>query len=121
MADYELQLMWHRCPGNVWCDLLELDLKDSQLDNLIGVYIIWHGGQPAEVVRVGQGVIKDRLAAHRRDPEILAYKKHGLFVNWAAASKSACDGIEAFLARKLNPLIGAAFPDRKPTPVNFPW
>jgi len=55
----------------MWCQLLSLDLRHDLFRGLRGVYVIWHGGSAARTVRVGQGVIADRLAKHRNDPAIL--------------------------------------------------
>jgi len=86
-----------------------------------GVYIIWHAGPNPATVRVGQGVIKDRLSFHRNDPEILAYKNFGLFATWASVSNENCDGVERYLAESLKPKVGTQFPDVYPIEVNLPW
>jgi hypothetical protein len=38
----------------------------------VGVYVIWHEGNPSRVVRVGHGEIRERLHYHQEDPEVLA-------------------------------------------------
>ena len=60
--------------------LLELNLSHKQFDGMEGVYVIWHGSAQPRVVRIGQGVIKDRLGDHRQDKKILRFAVHGLFV-----------------------------------------
>jgi hypothetical protein len=92
---------WVQCEGNVWCKLNTVDLQHSHFDGLEGVYIIWHGGDNAATVRVGQGVIRDRLAAHRNDSDVQAYANLTLYVTWAAVATSDRDGVEAFLAQHL--------------------
>jgi len=100
-------------------------LETLQLDGIgdtLGVYIIWHEGDPGRVVRVGQGVIKDRLSEHRNNKAILAYNKVGtLRVTWAAVPAKQLDGVERHLADTWNPLVGSAFPDVQPIAVNSPW
>jgi len=86
-----------------------------------GVYIIWHGGSKPATVRVGQGIIKDRLAAHRTDPQVQAYAQLGLFVTWASIPETYRHGVEAFLAAKLNPIVGERFPNVVPIDINLPW
>jgi hypothetical protein len=87
-----------------------------------GVYIIWHEGNPGRVVRIGQGKIADRLAAHRKDKTVLNYKKNGtLRVTWATVPSNQIDGIEKYLADTWPPLIGDAFPDVAPLAVNSPF
>jgi hypothetical protein len=98
---------WVKCHGDVWCHLEWVDLRRV---SATGVYIIWHGGPQPRVVRIGQGDIATRLAAHRNDPQILIYKKDGLMVTWAEVSAAQIDGVERYLANQWVPLIGDAFP-----------
>ncbi len=77
-----INLSWVKCTGEGWCPLLTVNLEKVTAE---GVYIIWHGGNPSHIVRVGQGIIAERLADHRDDPAILAHKNKGtLYVTWAA-------------------------------------
>jgi len=91
-----------------------------------GVYIIWHDGTAqnnvAETVRIGQGIISQRIATHRNDDVITAYAVRGsLRVTWAAvAGRARRLGIERYLADELDPLVGE-YPDVRPIPVNLPW
>jgi len=114
-------LNWIKCEGEHWCNLINLNLNHPHFNNLEGVYIIWHGGEKPQVVRIGQGIIKDRLKAHKEDSEILGYKNFGLYVTWAAVSLSYRDGIERYLGEKWNPKVGRDFPDVPPITVNSPW
>jgi len=117
-----MNLTWKTCGDDRhWCSLENLDL--DSVGNEGGVYIIWHEGNPGRVVYVGQASsIKDRLSAHRNDPQILSYKKHGtLRVTWAFVSSYQRDGAERYLADQWNPLVGSAFPDAEPIAVNSPW
>ena len=116
-----LQLTWGKCEGGEWCPFQTVNLNSPHFDNLEGVYIIWHGGQSPATVRVGQGVIRDRIQAHRNDPAILAYAQYGLFVTWANVAPPFRDGIERYLAETLGPKVGAAFPQAPPIQVNLPW
>lgn len=114
-----VELTWIKCQGDVWCALERVDLSKI---STTGVYMIWHSGDPAQVVRVGQGDIADRLAAHRDDPKILHYNKFGeLFVTWASARAEQLDGIERYLAETWSPLVGDVFPDVEPIAVNSPF
>jgi hypothetical protein len=116
-----MQVTWQKCNGDDhWCSLEYLSLET--LGDSAGVYIIWHEGNPSRVVRVGQGKIKDRLDAHRKDDEILAYTEKGtLRVTWAKIPSSQRDGIERYLGDTLKPLVGPTFPDVDPISVNLPW
>ena len=109
---------WTKCQGNVWCELNRVDL--SAIGHIEGVYIIWHGGTPPVCVRVGQGVIKERLAEHRKDPAIQAYAPAVLYFTWAAVSRFDRDGVEAFLSAQYRPLVGERFSNRKQISIDLP-
>lgn len=83
--------------------------------------MIWHGGQSPDVVRVGQGVIAERLSVHRLDSQIQRYRSLSLYVTWCALADEHLDGVEANLARALQPLVGERFPNVMPIQFNLPW
>lgn len=115
-------LTWNKCgESKTWCDFFTLNLTHEHFDDMEGVYIIWHTGNPAKTVRVGQGVIKDRLASHRDDRAIAGYKSHGMKVTWARVSATQRNGVERYLAEALSPLVGDRFPDVAAIQVNLPW
>lgn len=110
---------WIKCTSGNWCSLESLKLETVSGN---GVYIIWHDGNPGRVVRVGQGVVADRLYEHQRDLAVLAYRKYGtLRVTWAALPASQWDGVERYLGEMWEPLVGDRFPDAVPIAVNSPW
>jgi hypothetical protein len=114
-----LTLTWIKLTTGHWCQLETVDLSRVKTS---GVYIIWHGGNPSRVVRVGQGDIADRLGVHRLDVDVLKYRPNGtLFVTWASVPGSLLDGAERFLAEHWKPLIGARFPAVAPVAVNQPF
>lgn len=113
------QLIWCQCTGNVWCGFKTVNLSSVTEE---GVYMIWHGGNPARVVYVGQGDVAERIAQHRTRTDILNYEAHGtLYVTWASVPVAQRDGVERFLADHLNPLVGDAHPQAAPISVNLPW
>ena len=116
-----ITLNWIKCDENAWCDFLNVNLAHSHFDGMEGVYVIWHGGAPPNVVRVGQGVIRDRIMQHRQDLQILAYSGYGLFVTWASVLSNQTDGVERYLGDKLAPKVGERQPDVIPIQVNLPW
>ena len=71
------------------------------------------------MVRVGQGIIQDRLTAHRNDTAIMVYSS--LYVAWASVGTLHRDNVERYLANVLRPVVGNAFPDVVPTQVSLPW
>lgn len=115
-----MNLQWIKCGnGADWCPLENVNLASVKTE---GVYIIWHKGNPGRVVRLGQGNIADRLRAHRIDPNVMAYAKHGkLCVTWAALPLAQRNGVERYLADTWRPLVGDAFPNAVPIAVNSPW
>ena len=116
----ELNLTWITCETPpVWCPL-----EIVKLGNVVseGVYIIWHGGQNPSTVRVGSGIIAQRLASHRSDARILTYRERGtLYVTWADVPAQYQEGVENYLADRLQPLVGERFPNVAPIVVNLPW
>ena len=112
---------WIKCNREKWYNLLNLDLSDPHFEGLVGVYIIWHGGNNPATVRIGQGVIRDRLAKHKQDPEILRYQEYGLFVTWAQVPEQYLDGVERYLGEVLNQIVGSRLPDVSPIRINLPW
>ena len=116
-----MQLIWNKCTGDVWCNLLNLNLDHPYFFGFEGVYVIWHGGQNPATVYVGQGNVAERLEGHRTDSRILAYSHYGLFVTWARVGQPQMDGVERYLADSLKPKVGEAHPAAMPITVNFPW
>lgn len=113
------QVNWIKCQTD-WCSLKNLNLS-SILPNAAGVYIIWHEGDPARAVYVGQGNFRQRFSDHRNSPEILQYADIGtLRVTWASVPESERDGIERFLADHYQPLEGDEHPEVDPISVNLP-
>ena len=112
---------WVKCESGTWCNFLQVNLNHQHFNNLEGIYIIWHGGQNPAVVYVGQGVIRDRLSAHRNERSILQYQDRGLYATWAVLPRSVRDGVEKFLYDYLKPKAGEKCPDCIPIPVNTPW
>ena len=107
--------------NNQWFDLLRLDLNSTYFLNKEGVYVIWYAGPTqAKVIRVGQGIIGNRLKEHRENPVIVRYAHYGqLKVSWALITPELRDGVEAFLFDSYNPLIGERLPAVQPIPINL--
>lgn len=116
-----MNLNWIKCQGNQWCSLLNVNLSHDHFKNLEGIYIIWHSGEQPWTVYVGQGIISERLAEHRRDDRILGFSYHGLFVTWTQLDDSFRNGVERFLIESLEPRIRTICPTASPVPVNLPW
>lgn len=111
-----MKLNWLKCQRDVWCSFQRVDLNGIRTE---GVYVIWKPGNPSRVIRVGQGIIADRLSAHRIDPQITQYG-NDLLVTWASVAAAYRDGVELYLAQRYSPLVGDRFPVAVPVPVNLP-
>jgi hypothetical protein len=111
-----IQAYWVKSQADTWLPLATVNLSEVAVD---GVYVIWRPGNPTATIRVGGGNIARRLSEHRRNYEITRFGP--LLVTWAAVPAGLRDGIEAYLAMTLHPLVGDAFPDCAPIPVNLPF
>ena len=123
MNQTTLHPFWVKCENNAWCSLRQVDLRHNYYDNLVGVYIIWYWdnlGNPI-TVKIGQGNIKNRITAHRRDPQIQAYAHMNLLVTWTSIPSYLLDGVEAYLGKVLKPRVGSLFPNAKSIPVGLPF
>jgi len=88
----------------------------------VGVYVIWHEGNPSRVVRVGHGEIRERLHYHQEDPEVLAYSRFGtLRVTWVAVQSDQMPGVERYLVEHWKPLVEDRPPKVVPIAVNSPF
>jgi hypothetical protein len=112
-----MKVNWGKCyPNSSWCSLKNLNLDHEIFIELTGVYIIWNSN---EVIRIGSGIIRNRLKEHRENPEIKSFPN--TLVTWAKVNGNQVEGVEKFLADILNPALGDRFPDRTPIAVNLPW
>ena len=123
MNETTLSIFWMKCKNNAWCSLHHVDLSHNYYDNFEGIYIIWYWdnfGNPV-TVKVGQGNIRNRITAHRSNPQIQGYAHLNLRVTWTAIPSSLLDGVEAYLGKVLKPRVGLLFPNAKPIPVTLPF
>lgn len=120
-SEYKYKIDWQKCPQNGWHDFLALSLEGGFDAGAEGVYMIWHGGDKSAVVCVGQGNIKNELAARRQDPEILQHKDKGLFVSWAKVCSAYREGARRYLMNLWQPELGSVSFGFLPIKVNSPW
>jgi hypothetical protein len=121
------QVAWVKnTQNNDWFDFLRLNLDAPYFFGKKGVYVIWYTSPGiAKVVRVGSGVLADRLKEHRSNPEITKYSNSGqLKVSWVVVDKVAffeheMEGAEKYLARVYSPLVGDRFPNIPEVPINL--
>jgi hypothetical protein len=101
---------------------LPLALPWPSAIDAVGVYVIWHEGNPSRVVYIGGGRVGDRLRFHQNDAEVLAYGRFGtLRVTWAAVPESQIEGVERYLLEYWKPLAGGRQLKVLPIAVNSPF
>ena len=96
-------------------------------ESVKGVYCICQESKKCPgkfgTIRVGSGIIANRLSDHRNNDEITQYTN--LMLAWANVSEeSAREGIERYLGDTLKPIVpeeDARFPTADPIPVNLPY
>lgn len=129
-----ITVQWQRCLKNsLWCQFNEKLLSNGRFEtrlgdhsvNISGIYIIWTGIGNRTVLKVGSGIIKDKLEAHLRDPEIQAYKPTRLYVTWASTlsvigAEEIQKGVEKFLDIVFKPKLTEHLPDVDLVMVNLP-
>ena len=138
-----MDVHWEKCPYDLfWCRLDSDLLDDPRLEchlqtrfgllrvNITGVYIIWAGSNNRTILKVGSGIIKQRLGEHLRDPEVQAYRYRGLYATWAYIGPSFKPGgrlndrergVERYLGWFLKPVLAERFPQNvDPIRVNPP-
>lgn len=116
-------LTWIKDQNNGWFNLVDFDFSKNYFDDKQGVYVIWRrSNQHPNTVRLGQGILRDRLGQHQNDREILDYQiNNELLFTWALVGPGVDrDRIEKYLSDRLEPLVGDRFPDRVPLEVNLP-
>ena len=129
-----ITVQWQRCLKNsLWCQFNEKLLSNGRFEtrlgdhsvNISGIYIIWTGIDNRTVLKVGSGIIKDKLEAHLRDPEIQAYEPTRLYVTWASTLsvigvEEIQKGVEKFLDIVFKPKLAEHLPDVDLVMVNLP-
>lgn len=129
-----ITVQWQRCLKNsLWCQFNEKLLSNGRFEtrlgdhsvNISGIYIIWTGIDNRTVLKVGSGIIKDKLEEHLRDPEIQSYKPTRLYVTWASTlsvigAEEIQKGVEKFLDIVFKPKLAEHLPDVDLVMVNLP-
>ena len=131
-----ITVQWQKCIKNsLWCQFNEKLLNDGRLEarlgdhstSISGVYIIWTGtnNNNRTVLKVGSGIIKDKLAADLKNPEIQAHQPTRLYVTWASTlsaigPEKIQKGIEKFLEIVFKPKLVEYLPDVDLVMVNLP-
>ena len=130
-----LTVHWQKCIKNsLWCQFNEKLLSDGRLEarlgdysvGINGVYIIWTWiDNNRTILKVGSGIIKDKLAADLKNPDIQAHKPTRLYVTWASTlsaigSQEIQKGIQKFLETVFKPKLVENASDSDFVIVNLP-
>ncbi|MDP3541789.1 MAG: GspE/PulE family protein [Elusimicrobiota bacterium] len=115
-----LPLYWNRCEGDVWGELFAINLDDPHFDKLQGVYMVWLGGSKPAAICAGSGLIREKLAERRAQPELMALRENSLLVTWAKVDPLVSKGVERWLLENLRPKLANRIPDSLPVEVNLP-
>ena len=138
-----MNVNWQKCLYNLfWCRLDSELLNDPRLElrlqtrfgllrtDIVGVYIIWAGIDNRTILKVGSGIIKQRLGKHLKDPKVQAYRSKGLYATWAYIApafkidgtlENRAEGVERFVGGLLKPVLAERFPKKvDPIMVNLP-
>lgn len=111
-----ISLTWACLPTGRYASLERVILDNVDVS---GVYVIWN---QSWTIRLGQGDVASRLLEHRENHLITRHAAQGeLWVTWAPVSALLQDGVERYLAERLQPKEGERFPAAAAIPVNLPW
>jgi hypothetical protein len=101
------------------CRLNILNLNNAHFDNLTGVFLIWKGEDKHDIIKVGKGLIREKLTAMKTDSEVQEYGSE-LFVTWAEIIPGNLNGVEAYLCKELHPRIQENLNGSEVIMVNLP-
>ena len=118
----QISLTWEKCDQQ-WCLLNQINLNQEHFELMAGVYIIWRQRSSSrEIMRVGQGYLKQRLHLHRWEPDIMSIPKSEVCVTWASLDAIHRDGAERYLGDTLKPAMPLEpDPGVEPLVVSLPW
>jgi len=116
---------WVHTPSGAFPSLLSMDPEEMGLNNVGGVYLIWHAGVRPEWVFAGHS--KDLAAALHHagnNSDITYYEKNGgLFVAWALVKDQYRPGVVKYLQETFKTQVEniSDFTDKTiPVPVTAP-
>ena len=115
-----LSVYWNRCQGDTWAELFAVDLNDPHFDGLEGVYMVWMGGSQPAAICAGSGLIREKLAERRNEPQIQGLKEKSLLVTWAKVDTISRTGVERWLLENLRPKLTNPIPGSVAVEVNLP-
>jgi hypothetical protein len=113
-----LKLDWQFHPYGGWWSFDDLDAAQVAWRDIFGIYIV--AANDGRTIRLGQGDVVPRLRVHKNDRSICNPSFGSLWITCASVGRMCVSGVERFLANELSPVVGEAFPDVGPIPVNLP-
>ncbi|MGE0232031.1 MAG: hypothetical protein AB7O39_11385 [Flavobacteriaceae bacterium] len=114
-----ISLHWERPADGGWYALDSIDIGKIRT---VGIFMIWHDGNPGRVIRVSQGDIGRQLQLEQISPMVLKFRIFGeLRVTWASVPAPLRNGVERYLANLFHPQVGDSYPLVMPLAANAPW
>jgi hypothetical protein len=117
-----IELDWHKCIGDIWCNLYRIDANHKNLSGFSGIYIIWSGKFEGErnVLLTGYGDIKKIILQYKEDIAVKAFEHLGVFISWADVPYSNRKQVVNFLINTLNPKMTTKIEKGGEREVNLP-
>lgn len=102
-----MEVEWHKCHGNIWCNIFKVDSQHKNIRGFNAQYILWSGKFQGEqnTLVVGYGDISKAVEKYREDIAIKAFEHLGVFITWADIPSSKRKQIHNYLLRKLSPTM----------------
>lgn len=112
----ELKVNWVK-GYNGWLFFDALNLQDSALNNVMGVYILWNS---KGVLKVGGDNIQEELAKDKTNREIMGHKD--LMVTWCKLEEDKIEGAKFYVSDSTKPKIEEQLiePETRKIGVNMP-
>ena len=117
-------IKWRKSPRGEYYRLFMIDdFSELKLDNVGGVYLLWHGGlKPSWLVA---GATEDLGHSFRelfRDRDIREYdNRGGVFMSWSPIKADYREGVVHFIAKHTNPTFECDFDSKSdPIPILLP-
>ena len=106
---------WHRDANGYYPRLLPLHPSEEGLDQVGGVYMLWHRGVEPQWIYIGATNDLGESLSRARDAEmILDFEtRGGIYVTWTPIKTEYRDGVVNFLRHTLHPLLTENIDDER--------
>ncbi len=117
-----IEVDWHKCLGEIWCNLYRIDANHKNLAGFNGIYIIWSGKFEGErnILLVGYGDIRKVINQYKEDIAVKAFEHLGVFISWADIPYSKRKSAINYLISTLSPKMSTKIEKVGENEVNLP-